>query len=627
VNWISSKNIYNRWVIITLLTGGLITCAVAYNIQSSNEKRITQSANDTSNKVMQEVLTRIELYQYGLRGARGAVLTTGENGITRDIFSLYSATRDVDVEFPGARGFGFIRRVTQADAEAFTALASKDDWPDFAIKTFFPNVNEHFVIQYIEPVERNRQAVGLDIASEKNRREAATSSLYTGEVRLTGPITLVQSSGKAQQSVLILMPIYRGGKVPNTLDERIKAGFGWSYAPLLMEEVLDRLDIAVDKVHYELFDVTDLDNKVRFYDSGELKDSHDETIQSRLIYGRNWESHLSVSSAFITDLHLPDPFDFLIIGSFISFLGAILVAMIRVNTDRHREVIAHQSRITAVVESSADGIISKSLEGVIVSWNKGAENIFGYTQDEAIGKSSFELLVPTDLQNEDKTILSSVIDNKQSIIIETRWKTKLGSDVPVALTVSPIFDSNHWVVGVSNSVRDISERKKAEAKIRDLNSSLERQVKERTLELQEINLLLNDVLTASSEIAIIATDMNGKINLFNSGAQRMLGYSAEEVVGQMTPLGFHVKAEIEQERDVIFETTGTYVLDLMEVLIFKAFQNNCDSKEWTYIDKYGQTKRVSLVITPMKNSNDDTIGFLGMATDITKQKVSRHSLV
>ena len=623
----SSKYIDSRWVILTLLFGILVTCVVAYRTQDANEKRIANAVYQSSNKAMEEVMSRIQLYQYGLRGARGVVLTTGENEITRDVFSLYSLTRDVDVEFPGARGFGFIRRVPQADASAFTLSASQDGWPGFAIKTLFPNFNEHYVIQYIEPVERNRQAVGLDIASETNRREAATSSLYTGEVRLTGPITLVQASGKAQQSVLILMPIYRGGKVPETLDERIEAGFGWSYAPLLMEEVLNHLDIDLEKIHYELFDVTDLDDKVRFYDSGKLKNRQYEISQSKHIYGRSWESHLSVSPAYIADLHLPNPFSFIIIGVFISVLGAVLVAAVKVNISRHREVIAHQSRIAAVVESSADGIISKSLDGVIVSWNKGAESIFGYTQEEAIGQSSFELLVPADLQDEDKAILSSVIDNKKSIIIETRRKTKSGSDVPVALTVSPIFDSNRLVVGVSNSVRDISERKKAEAKIRDLNSSLESQVKERTLELHEINLLLNDVLDASSEIAIIATDMNGKINLFNSGAQRMLGYSAEEVVGQMTPLSFHVKAEVVQERDAIFETAGTYVSDLMEVLIFKAFRDNYDSKEWTYIDKYGKAKPVSLVITPMKNSDDEVIGFLGMAIDITEQKASQHALV
>jgi len=627
VKKISSLYIHNRWVILTLLFGLVITCIVAYRVQDNNEKRVAQVVLQKSNKVMEEVISRIQMYQYGLRGARGVVLTAGENEISRDIFHQYSLTRDIESEFMGARGFGFIRRVPQDKVDNFIQSARKHGWPNFQVKELSSNFSDRYLIQFVEPVERNRQAIGLDIASETNRREAASSALYTGNVRITGPITLVQASGKAQQSVLILMPVYRGGKVPETVEERNKAGFGWSYAPLLMEEVLSHLDIAADEIHYQLFDVTDLDNKVRFYDSGAFKDSQYETIQSSFVYGRNWESHLAVSPIFIAGLHLPDPVGFLIIGGFISFLGALLVVVVQVNIARHREVIAYQARIAAVVESSADGIISKSLDGIIVSWNKGAENIFGYTQEEAIGRSSLELLVPVDLQHEDKVIVTSVIDKKESFLIETRRKTKSGSDVPVALTVSPIFDSNLFVAGVSNTVRDISERKKAEAKIRDLNTNLENQVKERTLELHEINLLLNDVLKASSEIAIIATDMKGNINLFNSGAQRMLGYCAEEVVGQMTLLNFHVKEEVERERTAIFETTNNYVSDLMEVLIFKAFRDDSDRKEWTYIDKYGKTKPVSLVITPMKNSHNDVVGFLCMGMDITEQKASQHALV
>lgn len=617
---ISFDNFYNRYVILVLLFGMLVTLAVTYRVQDSNKERIADAVFQSSNYVMEEVLSRIQIYQYGLRGARAVVLTAGEQGVSKDTFHQYNLTRDLETEFPGAMGFGFIRRVPKENTDQFIQSARQHGWPDFQIKELSSNFGDRYIIQFVEPVERNLPAIGLDIASEKNRREAASSALYSGGVRMTGPITLVQASGKAQQSVLILMPIYRGGKVPSTLEERKEKGFGWSYAPLIIEDVLKDLQIDLEKVHYELFDITDVDNKVRFYDSGDLKDDRHKVFQSQSIYGRQWESCFSVSSAFIADLHLPNPFSVLVIGGFISALVALLVAMVRAN-------VAHKSRIAAIVESSADGIISKSLSNEIVSWNKGAEQIFGYTQEEVMGESSLELLVPTDLQYEDKLILSSVIESKESFLVETRRKTKSGSDVPVALTVSPIFDSNHIVVGVSNSVRDISERKKAEAKIRDLNTNLESQVKARTLEIQEINLLLNDVLNASSEISIIATDKKGVINLFNSGAQRMLGYSAEEAVNKMTPLDFHDHNEIEQAQKAILETSGTYVSDLMDVLIFKAFHDDYDRNEWTYIDKFGNRKPVSLVITPMKNADNQIVGFLGMAMDITEQKESQLALV
>lgn len=626
MNWLSSENIFNRWVMITLLVGTLITCAVAYDVYYSNEKRINQAAYDTSVTLKQEVTSRIELYQYGLRGARGAVLTAGENTITRDIFKRYSLSRDIDDEFPGAHGFGFIRRVPQSDIASFTSLARQDGWPEFSIKMLNPNFNEHYVIQYIEPVERNRQAVGLDIASERNRREAATSSLYTGEVRLSGPITLVQATGKPQQSFLILMPIYRGGSTPNTQSERINKGFGWSYAALITEEVLDSLSYDPNKVHYQLYDITDLDDQVLFYNTGELKHRGYEQVQTTVVYGRNWKSKLNVSPAFIADLHLPDPLFFLVVGFFISLLGAGFVVVVRVNIVRQREVMAHQSRITALVESSADGIVSHSLDGLIVSWNKSAERILGFTHEEAIGQSIYDLLVPEDLKEEDFDTVSNLIANKEAHSIETRRKTKFGTEVPVSLTLSPILDAKNIIIGVSKSVRDISERKKAEARIQELNTNLEHQVKEQTAELRELNVLLNDVLNASSEVSMIATDMSGFITLFNYGAEKMLGYTAEEVVGKLTPAVFHLQSEMDQKCVTIFETTGVQV-DEREAFVYFALRDGYDSQEWTYIDKQGNHIPVSILVTPMKNSDGELIGFLGMAIDISEQKRAQRELI
>ncbi|NVK74681.1 MAG: PAS domain S-box protein, partial [Oceanospirillaceae bacterium] len=446
-------------------------------------------------------------------------------------------------------------------------------------------------------------------------------------VRLTGPITLVQATGKPQQSFLILMPIYRGGSTPSTLEERVEKGFGWSYAPLIMEEVLSGLNYDPEKLHYELYDVTDLDDPVLFYTAGTHEGSAYEQIETSVVYGRNWRASLSVSPTFIRDLHLPNPLIFLVFGLLISFLVAAIVAAIRVNMARRREVVEYQARITALVESSADGILSKNLDGIILSWNKGAESIFGFTQEDAIGQSITTLLVPEDLQKEAIDITFDVKKQKQARSIETRRKTKFGGEVPVALTLSPILDVVNDVIGVSISVRDISERKKAEEKIRELNANLEFQVKERTAELQELNLLLNEVLSASSEVSIIATDTQGIIKLFNTGAERMLGHSADEVVGKITPVGFHIESEIEQQRDDIREATGTHVIGDLDVLIYNALRGNYDPQEWTYINKQGNTRPVSLVITPMKDSKDEVVGFLGIAMDISEQKRSQRELI
>ena len=624
---VSSESIFNRWVLITFLVTIALVISVAYKVHEDNKVQINQAALNTSNTLQQEVQNRIQLYQYGLRGARGAILTTGENTITRKIFSLYSLSRDVDVEFPGARGFGFIRRIAPSEESAFVDRARKDDWPEFSVKALNPNFNERYVIQYIEPVDRNRQAVGLDIASERNRREAAAAALYTGEVRLTGPITLVQASGKPQQSFLILMPIYHGGSTPLTQAERIQKGFGWSYAPLLMEEVLSGLPVDIERLHYELWDITDLDEPIQFYDSGVSGAARYEQVQTSVVYGREWRSILRVTPTFIASLRLPNPIDFLLIGLLISFLLTVVVAVVRLYIVRNSEVIAQQSRISAVVESSADGIISTNMDGVIVSWNSGAEHMLGFSKEEAIGQNVVDLLVPYDLRREEQKAIANLNKKKESQSIETRRITKSGIQVPVALTLSPILGIDKSVIGVSKSIRDISERKKTEAKIFELNSNLESEVKARTAELRELNFLLNDVLSASSEVSIIATDLNGVIKLFNKGAERMLGYSADEVVGKVTPVGFHDGIEIDKQRIEIFEETGATVSDSLGVLSYRALKGNFESKEWTYIHKNGSTRPVSLVITPMKNGENNIVGYLGMAMDITEQKSNQQALI
>ncbi|WP_193092932.1 CHASE domain-containing protein [Halomonas colorata] len=223
----------NRWPIASLIAGVGFSVAACWIVAHFNQVQREEAVTAAAEMAADGVVSRIELYQYGLRGARGAIQTMASSqAITREGFDLYSKTRNVDEEFPGARGFGFIRRVPLQDEAEFLTQAQVDGWPEFAIRQIAPHQSERYIIQYINPVERNLAAIGLDIASEANRRQAALSSMRSGEVRLTGPITLVQATGKPQQSFLILMPIFRSGSPPDTPEAREAQTLGWSYPPL-----------------------------------------------------------------------------------------------------------------------------------------------------------------------------------------------------------------------------------------------------------------------------------------------------------------------------------------------------------------------------------------------------------
>jgi len=158
-----------------------------------------------------------------------------------------------------------------------------------------------------------------------------------------------------------------------------------------------------------------------------------------------------------------------------------------------RDLIEVRSKLAAIVEFSDDAIISKDLNGVITSWNRGAENLFGYTAREAIGKS-VTILIPADRIGEEPQILARLRQGRPIEHYETIRCRKDGTRLDISLTVSPLRDERGKVVGASKIARDITGRKRAEealalaqAELREHAAKLEKIVADRTIELREIN--------------------------------------------------------------------------------------------------------------------------------------------
>ncbi len=255
-----------------------------------------------TNRTLDRVVERIRAYEYGLKGARGAVIVAGPQGIDRAGFRRYSESREIDREFPGARGVGLVRRVPESQEGAFVEAARRDGWPAFAVRQFEPHAGERFVIQYLEPIERNGPAIGVDIASEPVRRQAAEESMRSGSATLSGPITLVQAAGKPYQSLLFMLPIYRDGAPLQSADERAAAAVGWSFAPLVVDEVLAGLDLA--EVSIVLHDVTG-PSPVRFFAPAQGEAPAALGLSRRwpvTLYGRTWHADMRATPAFAARL-------------------------------------------------------------------------------------------------------------------------------------------------------------------------------------------------------------------------------------------------------------------------------------------------------------------------------------
>jgi PAS domain S-box-containing protein len=138
-----------------------------------------------------------------------------------------------------------------------------------------------------------------------------------------------------------------------------------------------------------------------------------------------------------------------------------------VDITERKQAEASEARLAAIVESSDDAIISKDLNGVITSWNSGAEKLFGYTAEEVIGKP-VAILIPSDRANEEPGILRRIRRGERIDHYETMRRCKDGREIDISLSVSPIFDKSGKVIGASKIARDISERKRVEMEREEL---------------------------------------------------------------------------------------------------------------------------------------------------------------
>lgn len=491
----------------------------------ANEARVQAAVADRAQRTLAAVFDRVHLYQYGLRGARGAVIVVGEQNLTRELFHRYVLTRDLRAEFPGARGFGYVRRVRAIDQAAFVALARADGAPDFDVRQLTAQPGDRWVIQYLEPSQGNQSAIGLDIASEALRRAAALDAIRSGEARLTAPITLVQATGQPEQSFLILMPVYTSVTVPTGSAEREAQAVGLTFAPLLMSDVLAALPVDNGNQHITLSDVTNADQPKVFFNGPAPEGEHlyPQQLQTDM-FGRRWQLDLSVSPAFVEGLNLLSPGAVWVGGLLASLLLAGLAGAVAVGLRQRRQINEARMELGAIVESAADAIISKTLQGEVTSWNHGAELLFGYSPEQALGRSVMELIVPADRADEERQMLARITQGEIVGHFDTQRHTRRGELIDVSISPSPMYDLRGKVVGASVTLRDISLQKAQAARILELNAKLRAQVSD--------SMATNRAILEAMIDPVITVDVNGTVQSFNPAGTQVFGYEPDAIIGQ-----------------------------------------------------------------------------------------------
>jgi two-component system, cell cycle sensor histidine kinase and response regulator CckA len=244
------------------------------------------------------------------------------------------------------------------------------------------------------------------------------------------------------------------------------------------------------------------------------------------------------------------------------------------------------AHLAAIIGSSDDAIISKDLNGVVLTWNPASERIFGYSAKEMVGSSIYKL-IPPELYHEEREVLERIRRGDRVTHFETTRRRKDGTLFPVDLTVSPVRDGSGNVIGASSIKRDISERRVAAATSARLAA-----------------------IVQSSEDAIISKTIEGTVLDWNGAAERMYGFSYAEMVGhsiyQLVP------DELQAEEQSILGRV--------------ARGEHVEHYETMRRRRDGSLISVALTLSPILGSDGSIIGASSIQRDIGERKQAEEAL-
>lgn len=442
---------------LVLLLGGLVTVMYVQEQRDANIAAAQRELTAVTSRFADDLHDRLQTYEYGLRGARGAFVAMGPDEVSRDAFLRYSKSRNFDTEFPGARGFGFIKKVPLMEMEDFLLFQHENGVPDFRIKQLSDHSSVRFIIQYIEPIGRNREALGLDIASERNRRTAAIEAALSGKVAITEPITILQATGAVNQGFLVLLPVYKNGLPEAQGSLKMDEIVGWTYAPLVLDEVINGLIDKSAPVHWTISDLAENGQRNPVLSSGAKESGTDSmTSTKRLVaYNRGWEVTSSASPEFIAKTEKVSPAMVGWTGSGITVLAAVVMYLWCAGRRRKLDELELQARLLTVIEHTHQAVVGTDETQKVMLWNKSAETLFGAQADDVFGRRLDEVLASKNLSIEER--------QRAGVFAQGELVLRSQGRPPRILVVStsPISSSDGRALGSASFMLDVTEERRA----------------------------------------------------------------------------------------------------------------------------------------------------------------------
>ena len=310
---------------------------------------------------------------------------------------------------------------------------------------------------------------------------------------------------------------------------------------------------------------------------------------------------------------------------------------------------AEKQKLVDVVQNSVEFISFSSLDGQILFMNPAGCKLMGIENNEAARQTSIlEYLATEEIARFELQILPALLKEGQwqGELLLRHFQTKA-----IITTLFNTFIIKNIETGEPSFIGaccfDITPRKQAEEALKIANEQLEIRVEERTAALVQVNhqlqyqlyerkraenrlqeiTSLQQAILDGANYTIISTTIDGTILAFNAAAERLLGYTAAEVIGKTTPAIIHDPKEVLQRAQDLSHELGVIIKPGFEVFVAKARRGQIEEREWTYIRKNGSTFPVLLSVTALRDSNGKITGFLGIGSDLTERKQAQEALV
>ena len=471
-----------------------------------------------------EVTRRLTSPLSGLRGALGT-FAAGQR-IGRREFRAMIGSRDLAREFPGVRGFGFIARMLKAEQADFVAAERADGAPDFAIRELVagPHV-DRYVIRFIEPLSVNAPALGLDVGSERRRRDAIERAIGSGQPTLTDPIVLVQD-GRRSPGFLLYLPVYRHGATPKGEAQRRGALEGVLYAPIVAAELLDGARAALgDRLDFTLTAGDGVDPASMVYDSAGPSPEGSDTALPRyrsevtldIVGTRMTLRTRSAAAVGTADRALV----WLALAAGL-LLTALLTHVARQGA-RAREMAearavglsAEVERLAMVARSTRDSVLILD-PGLRVVWvNDSFVRRTGFSPDEALGRHLRELLRSRTADPQALVRMQQSLDAGRAFHGELHSLRKDGQEHWTELEIQPVRDEQGTLGGWVAIGSDITESRRTAVAL--------------AAALRDNEALLGTIRTHA---IVSMADREGRIIEVNDAFCAISGYSRDELLGR-----------------------------------------------------------------------------------------------